>query len=169
MLGMEKVTYSRFGEHHERLQSQSRGGLCAPQSVGQRTRRPAGKTHFRDDEIRQRRDCPGGAHPVYPSPAQGLAKAERLRRLYGEGQKVAAHILQIAVSIALTFLLTACGHHKQARVNVPPPPPPIEAPQPAPGTTSVGKPSPSIKKSPSSGSETASNRRGKTLHTEVGL
>lgn len=54
--------------------------------------------------------------------------------------------IRTALALSIATLLTACGHHQQARVQVPSPPPPV-ATTPAPAPTPPTKPSAATTKS----------------------
>ena len=62
--------------------------------------------------------------------------------------------VRASFALALLTLLTGCGRHQQARVQVPPPPPSTSPTPPVPPATSPAKPSPATK----SKTETAEDR-----------
>src|ERR1700722_6107367 len=142
-----RFTLDQTEEHHERLQPQGGGRVCARQPHHQRRRRTPGKRDSRTHQVPQRRSRPGGSWALHESPACSLAKAYRLRGLHGEAStdSQAGFLINslselrrrslvraaMILIVLLTLLLSACGHPKQARVSVPPPPataPTAEAP-----------------------------------------
>src|ERR1700686_426346 len=152
-LSVDPFTPNHHEEHHEGLQPQGRRRLGTGQPNHRRRRRTSGKRDSRIHQVSQRRSGPGGAHPLHQSPARGLQKTYRVRRLHGAApsspqvvraatQPAATRRRDISfgipmllfVLIAILFL-SACGHPRQAHVNVPPPPPPASTTEPTESST----------------------------------
>src|SRR5271170_1255604 len=142
-------------EFHERLQPQGGRSFRAYQQVSSRGRRHSGKGNSGAIRSSERRSRTGGPPAFHESATGSGGEAGTARGLHGKESSSQVRTVSFghaergpsrAVAIAfviflISFLLTGCGEHKQARVDVPPPPP-MSAPD---SQTSAASPEPSTK------------------------
>jgi len=168
--------FTRSKEIHERLQPQGGRSIRAFQQIGSRGRNNNGERSGGVDQLSQRRSGAGGAPAFHQSFADRFGKADSSRGLHGKAsassQVTAGSFSQragITVATALLFslfLLTGCGGHKQARVDVPPPPP-ISASETS--TGSAGLPSTKTVPAPTDHNALEIPAGAKPLLVETGL
>src|SRR5262249_32015271 len=115
-------------EYYERLRPQ--GGRCVStgESVGGRSSRASREGNSRHGAISQRRGRARSAYPFDTSITCCFRETDPTGRLPGTSQQkhhiIAHNRFAFLIPTILSLLVfTACGRHKQARVNVPPPPP----------------------------------------------
>jgi len=123
--------FTRSKEIHDRLQPQGGRSIRAFQQISGRGRDDNGERSGRADQLSERRSGAGGAPAFHQSIADCIGETDSSRGLHGKASASSqvsigsfSQRASIVVAIALLFfLLTGCGGHKQARVDVPPPPP----------------------------------------------
>src|ERR1700689_4203920 len=124
-------TRSSIEEHHERLQPQGGRRVGAREQDRRRGCRTDRKRDPRVHQVSERRSRACRAPAFDQGSAHCECKAHRTGRLSGATKSFAKGRLRPAFGpravvlpllLAILLLLAACGHPKQARVNVPPPP-----------------------------------------------
>jgi rare lipoprotein A len=134
---------------HERLQPQGGRSICAHQQIRGRRSHHSGERNGGVNCPSERRSGTGCPPAFHQSITYSGGEAREARRLYGKpaapqvsacsfGNRSRRFTIAIFVSL-LSFLLSGCGEHKQAQVNVPSPPP-ISAPESQTSSASVQPP-----------------------------